>query len=247
MEALRASAAAQPAGAALSWSRAGAESTDELADWTLKLGSAALYKVHTAVVASGSRGAEKLRAQALKAAKGEGGRTTDVLQLITSETARAAIQKDPHAASTVEALLSWMYGLASDFALPSLGGPGAVGAPVAKSLAGATDGGMPPRPAPLSKASATEGSVLDMFSTAIFGTPTKGGGDSAGRAAPSSGSARRLDVAANGGSAGPKALVLKPEQLPLLWQLGDALGVRGLKARLLPVFEASALAPHFTP
>ena len=97
MQALRASAAALPAGEPLTWARAGAENADELSDWTIKLGAAALWKVHTAVVASGPRCSEKIRAQALAAAKGEGARTTDVLQLISSDPARAAIQKDAEA------------------------------------------------------------------------------------------------------------------------------------------------------
>jgi hypothetical protein len=85
------------------------------------VGTTALYKVHTASVASGPRFSEQLRKQAVAAAKGEAPRTTDVLGLIANESARAAIAADPHAAPVVELLLSWMYGLAADFALPSLG------------------------------------------------------------------------------------------------------------------------------
>ena len=244
MEKLRASAAALPAGEPLSWARAGAENTDELADWTVKLGNAALYKVHSAVVASGARCSDKMRAQAIAAAKGAGARTTDILPLITSESARAAIQKDPHAVPTVEALLTWMYGLAADFSLPSLGGK-----PVAVAGTPTTAGGADANGDGNGDAGST---VLEMFQTAIFGTPSKGaqphaGAPSAGGSKPATPTATpaapvaKKAAAANGG----RMIALKPEQLPLLWQLADALSVRGLKARLAPVFELHALPAAF--
>ena len=239
MQALRASAAAAPAGEPLTWARAGAENADELSDWTIKLGAAALWKVHTAVVASGPRCSEKIRAQAIAAAKGDGARTTDVLQLISSEPARAAIQKDAHSTQTFEVLLTWMYGSRGDFSLPSLGG-NQTAAPVAAAAA-ATPGGT-------AAEGADAASVLDMFSVAIFGTPTKGGGPptSPSRAATDPRTtAPPARKGANGVNAGVRALALKPEQLPLLWQLAGALGVRGLKARLAPVLELHALPPNF--
>ena len=81
MEKLRLAGTTLPLGEPLSWSRAGDAKSDELSDWTLKLGAAALYKVHTAIVASGPRRSEKIRAQALKA----GARTTDIIELLPSE------------------------------------------------------------------------------------------------------------------------------------------------------------------
>ena len=217
---LREGAGALPAGQALVWARAGAENADELSDWTIKLGTAALYKVHTAVVASGARHSVPIRAQAIAAAKGEGGRTTDVLQLIKNEAARLAISKDPHAVPTLEVLLNWMYGVTSDFSLPSLGGT-----PVVRSAA------RPPPPAAAAMggaAAAGNESVFDMFSTAIFGTPTKSVAASP-KPSPAGGAAPARKPAAAGGANGAGGLAVKPEQLPLLWLLADALGVRGLK------------------
>ena len=67
MEKLLAAATALPAGETLTWARAGADNVDELADWSLKVGSAALYKVHTAMVATGPRHAVNLRSAAIAA------------------------------------------------------------------------------------------------------------------------------------------------------------------------------------
>ena len=56
---------------------------------------------------------------------------------------------------------------------------------------------------------------------------------------------------ANGGGPGATRAVggvahtLKPEQVPLLWQLAGALGVRGLKASLAPLFESATLPAGF--
>ena len=222
MEKLRQAGTTLPLGEPLSWSRAGDAKSDELSDWTLKLGAAALYKVHTAIVASGPRRSEKIRAQALKA----GARTTDIIELLPSESARVAIVKDPHAAPAFELLLSWVYGHSADFQLPTLGAP-------AKKTAAATDG-------------ASEGggdSVYDMFSMAIFGTPSKA---TPGKAGGSDTTTPKKQQAANGSSIiTGRPLVVKPEQLPLLWQLAGALNVRGLKSRLIPIFETNALPSTF--
>ena len=240
MQKLRAAATALPAGEPLTWARAGAENTDELADWTITLGSSAMYKVHTAVVASGARCSEKLRAQVIEAAKGEGARSTDLLSLIKSEAARAAIQKDPHSAPTVEFMLSWMYGHASDFSLPLLGGT-PIAAPVAVTMAKGVASEQP-------DGDGAGDSVYEIFSTAIFGTPSK----AAPTTASASPSATALSAASKAAAAHPlpagttdKVLALKPEQLPLMWQLADSLGVRGLKAKLAPVFDQHALPSSF--
>ena len=244
MQNLRAAAAALPVGEPLTWSRASAENADELADWTVKIGSAH-YKVHSAVIASGPRCSEKIRAQVIEATKSAGVRSTDLLSLVSSEPARAAIQKDPHSGPTVEVLLSWIYGHGSDFSLPSLGGT-PVAAPAAMSMAGAMGG------ATAAVANGDAGTVYDMFSTAIFGTPSKGNGSAAASAPPTPSSVAKAPPSASKAPAVPALatggglqLVLKAEQLPLMWQLADALGVHGLKAKLTPVFEHHALPASF--
>ena len=257
MLSLRSSAAAAPQADLLSWAKAGDEKADVLSDWSFQFGTLALYKLHSAVVCSGPRRSEKARAQAIRALTpsetNQGSRVTDVAALLP-DAARAALLKDPHTQATIELLLNWMYMLTARFVLPNFGEAPAAATPngssakTAAPAAGAidiTEGGASGGVAPDLTRSAT--SAMDFFSTAIFGTPSKGGGG--GGAAPSTpaGSLSRgasKELGKPGGGSGRTAPV-KPEQIPLLWQLADALGVCGLKAALLPLFEQSALPSTF--
>jgi hypothetical protein len=237
MLSLRSSAAAAPQADLLSWAKAGDEKADVLSDWSFQFGTLALYKLHSAVVCSGPRRSEKARAQAIRALTpsetNQGSRVTDVAALLP-DAARAALLKDPHTQATIELLLA---------ATPN-GSSAKTAAPAAGAI-DITEGGASGGVAPDLTRSAT--SAMDFFSTAIFGTPSKGGGG--GGAAPSTpaGSLSRgasKELGKPGGGSGRTAPV-KPEQIPLLWQLADALGVCGLKAALLPLFEQSALPSTF--
>ena len=262
MQALRASAAKHPQTDLLCWSKAGDESADVLSDWSFQMGTVALYKLHSAVVCSGPRRSEKARQQAIRALTpseaNKGSRVTDIAALLP-EAARGAILKDAHTQATFELTLNWMYMLTSRFALPSFGGAAAV-VPATPMVPGATaasisrDGSATDisDPNSLSRSAST---AMDFFSTAIFGTPSKGGGpDGIGASAAASGSARNLTAqlskVANGasqgsGGGGSRVAQVKPEQIPLLWQLADALQICGLKAALAPLFENSMLPSTF--
>lgn len=227
MDAFRNSVAALPAGPALTWARAEDESADELCDWMLNAGPGGAYRVHTAIVASGARGSNQIRLDAIAATKGSGTRSTDILSLIKSDATRGAIQNDPHFGPTVEMMLNWMYTPSHEFLLPSLGG---VPSPSTRPVAIERD--------ETNVATREEGGVLDMFSTAIFGTPSKH--------SPRARTAAAAPPGATGvASTGDQTLAVQPEQVVLLWQLGDSLGVRGLKARLAPIVEHHALPPKF--
>lgn len=251
MQALRASAAQLPQADLLTWCKAGDEKADVLSDWSFQFGTLALYKLHSAVVCSGPRRSEKARAQAIRSLtpseSNQGSRVTDVAALLP-EAARSALLKDPHTQATFELLLNWMYMLTSRFTLPSFseGQPAApsaapsAAAPKAVNISDDSDGGKPE----LSKSAS---SAMDFFSTAIFGTPSKAGAGGGSSAPPtplasSRGSSKDLTKAGGGGG---RTAAVKPEQIPLLWQLADALGVCGLKAALAPLFEQSALPSTF--
>ena len=243
MQALRASAAASPQADLLTWSKAGDEKADVLTDWSFQMGTLALYKLHSAVVCSGPRRSDKARSQAIRSLSQENvGRVTDVSALLP-EAARAALLKDPHTQATFELMLNWMYMLTSKFSLPTFGGvpqsaPAGGAAPTAardiSDGAASANGEQPPALA------SSASSAMDYFSTAIFGTPQK--------AASSSSVVRRLDGAPatpRSGASGARTATVKPEQLPLLWQLADSLSICGLKAALAPLFELSALPSTF--
>jgi hypothetical protein len=242
MNALRQAAEAHPQADALSWSR-GAEGADELCDWSLKLG-AVVYKVHTAAVASGPRRSEKLRRQVISTRlKDKGEAVTDVFELIPEPT-RSAILKDPYTQPTFALLLDWIYGHVRNFALPSFSGRTAVAStPVAPKL----------RKEAASAAAVMVGSsattpnggdptFLDFFSTAIFGTPTAASTPRRQPTDPRTTSALGTREAAAGPASSP---TVRPEQVPMLWQLADALQVHGLKASLAPLFEQTPLPPNY--
>jgi len=134
-----------------------------------------------------------------------------------------------------------MYMLTSRFTLPNFGGvlQGAPSNASAPTMAREVSDGGSEDPGPLSKSAST---AMDFFSTAIFGTPTK----QASTVAVSGATPRRLDASGISVPVMPKSgaartAAVKPEQLPLLWQLADALCVCGLKAALAPLFELNML------
>ena len=219
MDLLRASAAAAAPAKVLSWRDA-----DEVADWILTLGTNE-YRVHTAVLASGARRSDKVRAVLLSTKNGS--RKMDVAALLP-ESGRTDLLSDPMMEDTFELMLDYIYGIADGLSLPS--------------FRGSTVGVVVEKPKPKSESVADDGdgdTMLSYFSTALFGTPSKEVPSSAigPAAAATSGQA---EVAL------PKTRGVKAAQVPLLWQLADCLAVRGLKTTLLPLFEEALLPADFT-
>jgi hypothetical protein len=222
MQGIRAAADATASLPPLSWRDA-----DELSDWAIRIGSS-VYRVHTAAVASGARRSDKIRDVVLNAAAPGAKRETDV-SFMLPEDVRTTLLADPFLPETFELLLDWQYGIMERMRLPSWSGSSedVAAAPAENGEAKpAGAGGAAPE---LVSYQSTE--LLSYFSTAIFGTPSKTPQNSA-RGAPQ--------------RAGNKAAAsIKPEQVPLLWQLADSLSVRGVKSALLPLFIEAPLPVNF--
>ena len=170
---------------------------------------------------------------------------TDVAALLP-EAARSALLKDPHTQATFELLLNWMYMLTSRFTLPSFSegqpaAPSAAPSAAAPKAVNISDDSERPSPS-FQVGLVGHGLLFDGHlrhaeqswrRRRLICAPTP--------LASSRGSSKDLTKAGGGGS---RTAAVKPEQIPLLWQLADALGVCGLKA-LAPLFEQSALPSTF--
>lgn len=194
--------------------------------------------MHAAVVAGGMRRSDQVREMILASkAKKDGARLSDLAQLLPSAS-RDSLLADPFTQESLELILDWQYGIVDELALPSWSATeqqAAQDAAAAKGEAAAGGTG--------SDLADAGSEVLNYFSTALFGTPSKA------PATPSS----RVSVAAPGsnyvaganGSTKHATAAVKAQQVPLLWQLADSLEVTGLKAVLLPLFESSPLPANF--
>lgn len=231
MEALRAAAAATPSVAELSW-----RTPDELADWTIRAGDREL-SVHIAVMASGARRSERLREAALKDSDA-GRRVTDVSSLLPLE-AREAVMTDPFFPETLDLILDWAYGLVELSPLPSFANVAKEAAKVPVTAAATpAAGAMAASPVAVE----SSGDMLSYFSTALFGTPSKPP-PSPANGNGTNGTTVADQIATVVPSA--KSRAVKAAQVPLLWQLGDALALCGLKGLLIRIFEEAPLPPSF--
>ena len=215
MDALLKAAAKTSPAPELSW-----REDDPVSDWTLELGEGARsYKVHSAVVASGSKRSDAVRNSLIG---NSSSRKTDVLSLMP-EVSRPVIVGDPHFVQTFECMLDWQYGIVEALSLPFFDGTRRlVSTPsqTAGSVNAAADCDEEEDPG-----------MFAYFSTAIFGaTPSK--------STPSAMASGRL-------AATSRTAHVRAEQVPLLWALANDLSVRGLKSALAPIFEAARLPRNY--